>query len=152
MRKGGCVSTLVTFVLVMFLWGWAGIAVLAVIGSLSFFLMTKRSGRSRLFGCHLCDGVHLDCCTCFELASKIRGTSTSEDHVFIGSTAGSVARRAMLLSQVNDNRATRSLPRTKKILGQYSDLPTRKVPETLDPAQPQRTGIPMIRPGTGVGR
>lgn len=111
-----------------------------------------RSGRSRLFGCHLCDGVHLDCCTCFELASKIRGTSTSEDHVFIGSTAGSVARRAMLLSQVIDNRATRSLPRTKKILGQYSDLPTRKVPETLDPAQPQRTGIPMIRPGTGVGR
>lgn len=58
----------------------------------------------------------------------------------------------MLLSQVNDNRATRNLPRTKKILGQYSDLPTRKVPETLDPAQPQRTGIPMIRPGTGVGR
>ena len=72
--------------------------------------------------------------------------------MFIGSTAGSVERRAMLLSQVNDNRATRSLPRTKKILGQYSDLPTRKVPETLDSALPQRTGIPMIRPGTGVGR
>lgn len=34
-------STLVTFVLIMFLWGWAGIAVLAVIGSLCFFLMTK---------------------------------------------------------------------------------------------------------------
>lgn len=31
-------------------------------------------------------------------------------------------------------------------------LPTRKVPEPLDPAQPQRTGIPMIRPVTGVGR
>lgn len=150
-------STLVTFVLIMFLWGWAGIALLAVIVSLCFFLMTKlmrlfRSGRSRLFGYHLCDGVHLDRCTCFELASKISRTSTSEDQVFIGSTAGSVARRAMLLCQVNDNRATRSLLHTKKKLGQYSDLSTRKVPETLDPAQPQRTGIPMIRPGTGVGR
>ncbi len=150
-------STQVTFIVVMFLWGWAGIALLAVIGSMCFFPDDQankrhfRSGRSRLFGCHLCDGVHLDCCTCFELASKIRGTSTSEDHIFIG-TSGSVERRAMLISQVNDNRATRSLPRTKKILGQYSDLPTRKVPETLDPAQPQRTGIPMIRPGTGVGR
>lgn len=34
-------STLVTFVLIMFLWGWAGIALLAVIGSLCFFLMTE---------------------------------------------------------------------------------------------------------------
>lgn len=34
-------STLVTFVLIMFLWGWAGIALLAVIVSLCFFLMTK---------------------------------------------------------------------------------------------------------------
>lgn len=51
--------------------------------------------------------------------------------MFIGSTAESVERRAMLLSQVNDNRATTSLPRTKKILGQYSDLPMRKVPEPL---------------------
>lgn len=33
-------STLVTFVLIMFLWG-AGIALLAVIVSLCFFLMTK---------------------------------------------------------------------------------------------------------------
>ena len=111
-----------------------------------------RSGRSRLFGCHLCDGVHLDRCSCFELASKISRTSTSEDQVFIGSTAGSVTRRAMLLCQVKDDRTTRSLPRTKKILGQYSDLPTRKVAEPFDSAQPQRTGIPMIRPGAGVGR
>lgn len=91
-------STLVTFVLIMFLWGWAGIALLAVIVSLCFFPDDQankrlfRSGRSRLFGCHLCDGVHLDRCTCFELASKISRTSTSEDQVFIGSTAGSVAR------------------------------------------------------------
>ena len=34
-------STLVTFVLIMFLWGWAGIALFAVIGSLCFFLMTE---------------------------------------------------------------------------------------------------------------
>ena len=34
-------STLVTFVLIMFFWGWAGIALLAVIVSLCFFLMTK---------------------------------------------------------------------------------------------------------------
>ncbi len=34
-------STLVTFVLIMFLWGWAGIALLEVIGSLCFFLMTE---------------------------------------------------------------------------------------------------------------
>lgn len=34
-------STLVTFVLIMFLWGWAGVALLAVIGSLCFFLMTE---------------------------------------------------------------------------------------------------------------
>ena len=135
-------STLVTFVLIMFLWGWAGIALLAVIVSLCFFPDDQankrlfRSGRSRLFGCHLCDGVHLDRCTCFELASKISRTSTSEDQVFIGSTAGSVARRAMLLCQVNDNRATRSLLYTKKNLGQYSDLSTRKVPETLESAQP----------------
>ena len=31
-----------------------------------------RFGRSWLFGYYLCDGMHLDCCTCFELASKIR--------------------------------------------------------------------------------
>lgn len=116
-------STLVTFVLIMFLWGWAGIALLAVIVSLCFFPDDQankrlfRSGRSRLFGCHLCDGVHLDRCTCFELASKISRTSTSEDQVLIGSTVGFVARRAMLLCQVKDDRTTRSLPRTKKILG-----------------------------------
>jgi hypothetical protein len=34
-------STLVTFVLILFLWGWAGIALFAVIGSLCFFLMTE---------------------------------------------------------------------------------------------------------------
>ena len=34
-------STLVTFILIMFLGGWAGIAVSAVIGSLCFYLMTK---------------------------------------------------------------------------------------------------------------
>lgn len=34
-------STQVTFIVVMFLWGWAGIALLAVIGSMCFFLMTK---------------------------------------------------------------------------------------------------------------
>lgn len=132
-------STLVTFVLIMFLWGWQE---LRFCGDCQFVFFPDdqankrlfRSGRSRLFGCHLCDGVHLDRCTCFELASKISRTSTSEDQVFIGSTAGSVARRAMLLCQVNDNRATRSLLHTKKNLGQYSDLSTRKVPETLDPA------------------
>lgn len=39
-------STLVTFVLIMFLWGWAGIALLEVIGSLCFFLMTELIGDS----------------------------------------------------------------------------------------------------------
>lgn len=34
-------STLVSFILIMFLCGWAGIAVSAVIGSLCFYLMTK---------------------------------------------------------------------------------------------------------------
>lgn len=137
MRRGGCMSTLVTFVLIMFLWGVGRNCAFGGDCQFVFFSDDQankrlfRFGRSRLSGCHLCDGVHLDCCTCFELASKIRGTSTSEDHVFIGSTAGSAERRAMLLSQVNDNRATRSLPRTKKILGQYSDLSTRKVPKHL---------------------
>lgn len=41
MRRGGYMSTLVTFVLILFLWGWAGIALFAVIGSLCFFLMTE---------------------------------------------------------------------------------------------------------------
>lgn len=90
-----------------------------------------RFGRSWLFGYYLCDGMHLDCCTCFELASKIRGTSNSEDHVFIGSTAGSVARRAMMSSQVKDNLATRSLPCTKRIFGSHGYLPTRKAPKHL---------------------
>lgn len=63
-----------------------------------------------------------------------------------------VARRAMMSSQEKDNRATGSLPRTNRIFGSHGYLLTRKVLETLDPAQPHRTGIPMIRPGTGVGR
>lgn len=55
-------------------------------------------------------------------------------------------------SQEKDNLVTRSLPRTKRIFGSHGYLLTRKVPETLESAQSQRTGIPMIRPGTGVGR